>query len=197
MESKINKKNLENTIIEYINNYVQNVNEGKNDFSKAKKNIKDGINDISKKFDKIDDFDEFQNLDEEIEQIKEEIESKYTNSEKICLVYIIGFLHFPILHLIGVQEMIIILNAMLNELIDELKLPLKKKARENDFYEVIQICSYKEIPDIDVAMLTSFIGIIAFEHLGFIATNIIFQSVPGQYYFGSFFIIFLFILEKN
>ena len=75
--------------------------------------------------------------------------------------------------------MIIILNAMLNELIDEIKLAIKKKARENDFYEVIQICSYKEIPEIDVAMLTSFIGIIAFEHLGFIATNIIFQSVPG------------------
>ena len=76
---------------------------------------------------------------------------------------------------------------MLNELIDELKLALKKKARENDFYEVIQICSYKEIPDIDVEMLTSFIGIIAFEHLGFIATNIIFQSVPGLLFWFFFY----------
>ena len=178
MESKVNEKNLGKTIIEYINN-LQNTKEGKNIFSKAKKNIKGDITDISKKFDKINDFEEFQNLDEEIEKIEEEIDPKYLNDEKICLIYIIDYFFFPVLHLIGVQEMIIILNAMLNELIDEIKLAIKKKARENDFYEVIQICSYKEIPEIDVAMLTSFIGIIAFEHLGFIATNIIFQSVPG------------------
>ena len=36
-------------------------------------------------------------------------------------------------------------------------------------------------------MLTSFIGIIAFEHLGFIATNIIFQSVPGLLFWFFFY----------
>ena len=52
--------------------------------------------------------------------------------------------------------MIIILNSMLNELIDELKLAITKTPREYNFYEVIKICSYKEIPDIDVGRLHHF-----------------------------------------
>ena len=75
--------------------------------------------------------------------------------------------------------MIIILNSMLNELIDELKLAITKTLREYNFYEVIKICTYKEIPDIDVAMVTSFLGIVVSKALGFIITNILFQLIPG------------------
>ena len=92
--------------------------------------------------------------------------------------------------------MIIILNAILNELIDEIKLSIEKSPRKYNFYEVIKICSYKEIPDIDVALITSFIGIIAYKSLGFIITNIIFQLIPALL-FLFFFFIFLFIPKKN
>ena len=75
--------------------------------------------------------------------------------------------------------MIIILNSMLNELIGKLKLAITKTLREYNFYEVIKICTYKEIPDIDVAMVTSFLGIVVSKALGFIITNILFQLIPG------------------
>ena len=96
--------------------------------------------------------------------------------------------------------MLIILNSILNEIIDEVKLSAMNKKRENDFYEVIQICSYKEIPDIDVAMLTSFIASICFKSIGFFWSNIFFQLIPGLL-FLLFFYYFSFHkgieLEKN
>ena len=92
--------------------------------------------------------------------------------------------------------MIIILNSLLNELIDELKIAILKTPREYNFYEVIKICSFKELPDIDVALITSFIGIIALKSLGYLITNLIFQLIPGII-FLLFFYSLNFILGKN
>ena len=169
-------------------------------FIQIKRNLNDDISAISNNFYKINNFDEFLDLNEDIVDIN----NKYFDERYSCSYIAFNIMFFGILysgiHLNGVQEMIIILNSMLNESIDELKLAITKTPREYNFYEVIKICSYQEIPDIDIAMVTSFLGILVSKYLGFITTNIIFQLIPGLL-FLLFFYLFPFHtgkeLEKN
>ena len=96
------------------------------------------------------------------------------SSSKCCLLFcfICGFL-FVIVQLIGVQLGLIILNALFNEIVDEFKLLSDiENPKEYTFYEKLEIASYKSIPEIDVGMFWSFIGIIVLKKYGFLWSNI-------------------------
>ena len=71
---------------------------------------------------------------------------------------------FCLFQLIAVQTGIIILNALFNEIIDGIILYNFDKPRQNHFYEYIEISSYKEMPEIDVGMVTSSLGIIVIKN---------------------------------
>ena len=164
-------------------------------FFDSKTNLNDNFNNISNQIFKVRNFEEFFELNLEKEEYLLIFDESYSIYFKYVSFYIFGFL-YSIIQLIGVQEMIIILNSLLNELIDELKIAILKTSREYNFYEVIKICSFKELPDIDVALITSFIGIIALKSLGYLITNLIFQLIPGII-FLLFFYSLNFILGKN
>ena len=79
---------------------------------------------------------------------------------------------FCLIHLIGVQEGIIILNALFDEIVDEFKLLANDTPKEFNFYEKIENATYKSIPEIDVGMFWSFLGIIFLKKYGFMWSNI-------------------------
>ena len=164
-------------------------------FFDIKTNLNDNFNNISNQIFKVRNFEEFFELNLEKEEYLLIFDESYSIYFKYISFYIFGFL-YSIIQLIGVQEMIIILNSLLNELIDELKIAILKTSREYNFYEVIKICSFKELPDIDVALITSFIGIIALKSLGYLITNLIFQLIPGII-FLLFFLFFEFHTGKE
>ena len=94
---------------------------------------------------------------------------KKFNSSKFCSIicFTCGFL-FCLIQLIGVQEGIIILNALFDEIFDGFKL----SSKEYNFYEKIEIATYKSIPEIDVGMFWSFIGTIVLKKYGFKISSI-------------------------
>ena len=201
MKEKDCFKNCLNCIKEEINYFINEKYSSffgrpfKEDSKIMKKKLKDNILGISNDISQIEDSEDFLNLNRDLQYIDKKIDTSYSKLSLIFFIYFLGVFYL-LIQLIAVQEMIIILNNILNELIDEIKLSIKKTPRKYNFYEVIKICSFKEIPDIDVALITSFIGIMAYKRLGFIITNIIFQLIPALL-FLFFFFIFLFILEKN
>ena len=102
------------------------------------------------------------------------------NNTKCCRIfYLICGFFFCIIQLMGVQEGIIILNALLREIVDEIKLS-RNIPKVYNFYEQLEIASYKSMPEIDVGMFWSFIGIIVLKKYGFIWSNIFqFLSLIG------------------
>ena len=194
-ESNESKKSKLENYFNKLEKSKEEKEEDLEDFINIKKNLSDHLYDIPNNFLKTNNLDEFLELNEDFKESIIIFDHSYSECFALCLFFAFGLLYSAI-QLVGVQEMIIILNTILNELIDEMKLSIIKTPREYNFYEVIKICSYKEIPDIDVAMVTSFIGIIISRSLGFITTNIIFQLTSGVL-FLFFFFFSLFILEKN
>ena len=95
------------------------------------------------------------------------------NNSKCCrgLCFSFGFL-FILIQYIGVQEGIIILNALFEEIIDEFRLIVEGTHKEYNFYQKIENASYRIIPEIDIGMFWSFIGIIILKKFGFIWSNI-------------------------
>ena len=91
---------------------------------------------------------------------------------KICIFF--GALSC-IAQLICVQGCIIILNSLFDEIVEEFKLWFNNTQRVHNFYELLEINSYKELPEIDVAMITSSVGIIFLKNSGYICSNITFQ----------------------
>ena len=112
--------------------------------------------------------------------IKEELKKKKD------YFFMLGFI-FCLFQLIGVQEGIIILNSLFSEIVDEFKLWLNDNPRENNFYQKLEINSYRELPEIIVGMITSSIGIVVLKNLGFKITNLIFQLISS----GLFLLLFL------
>ena len=86
---------------------------------------------------------------------------------------------FCFFHLIGIQEGIIILNSLFSEIVDEFKLWLNDTPRKYNFFDKLEINSYKDLPEIDVGMVTSSIGIIILREIGFKKTNSIFQLISS------------------
>ena len=202
------KKAKENTNIdlcekinEKINKFIdlKNIEKEENSkkFNLIRNNINNNIFNISNDFLNIDSWDELLKLNDDFQ---EEGKPKELDADMplcfilFCLVFCGPF--FSLIQLVGVQEMIIILNSILNELKDELKLYLYNTPRKINFYENLRRASYRETPDIDVAMATSFIGILIIKALGFALTNIIFQLIPALW-FLFFFFFFSFHTEKE
>ena len=180
-------------------NKLEKTEEEKNEETKTFLNIKTNLNNnfnvISNQIIKAQNFEEFFELNLDKEEYLIDIDKTYSQCALKMLLFLFGIL-YSIIQLIRVQEMIIILNSLLNELIDELKIAIVKTPREYNFYEVIKICSFKELPDIDVALITSFIGVVALKSLGYLVTNLIFQLIPGVI-FLLFFLFFEFHTGKE
>lgn len=148
-------------------------------FQDIRKGLTESMNNINETLHKIENWDELLSIKEEsLEEIKSLQETKIKPEfEKTKNIFdFFGFL-FCAIHLIGVQACIIILNSLFNEIVEEFKLMSIGLPRENNFYQSIEINSYKELPEIDVGMVTSSIGITALKNYGFICTNITFQFI--------------------
>ena len=64
-------------------------------------------------------------------------------------------------------------------MIGEFKLWLVNSPRENNFYQQLEINTYRELPEIDVGMVTSSLGIIVLKSSGFKIANSIFQLISA------------------
>ena len=142
---------------------------------KVRKDLKNSLEKFRGILDDIENQDEFSNLKEETDKNKtDEIKKEIINHN--YFYEFIGAL-FCLFHLIGIQEGIILINALFNEIVDEIDYSRKGIIRENNFYEFIEIVTYKEIPEIDVAMVTSSLGLFIFGKYGFNKSDITFQVI--------------------
>lgn len=110
------------------------------------------------------------------------VNCKKLNNYKYCLFFcLLSGILFCLSQLICVQLGIIILNALFNEIVDEFRLLADNiNKKEYNFYEKLEIASYKSIPEIDVGIFWSFIGIIFLKKYGFNWGNIFqFFSLVG------------------
>ena len=153
-------------------------NEAKN-FQKIKTGLKEYMLNAYKTLNEIKDWDELMNLKEEPSENQElsktkTIKEEYKEPKKKKYYEFLGLI-FCIFHLIGVQASIIFLNSLFSEIVDEYDLLIRKTPREYNFYEHLEINSYKGLPEIDVAMITSSVGIICLRSFGFYCSNITFQ----------------------
>ena len=125
-------------------------------FYDIKAGLKESMVNINKTLDNIKNWDELINLKEEsIEDniIKRSKTIKRNYSD--CCQYLCIFCGAlsVLFQLITVQGCIIILNSLFDEIVEEFKLWLNNTQREHNFYELLEINSYKELPEIDVAMI--------------------------------------------
>ena len=160
-------------------------------FTKAKSKLNEDLVLIPNKLEKIKTFKKYKDLNYEYENNNKKIDKKNHSECFLVFANIICGLFFPLFQLIGVQEQLIVLNSLLNELIEEFRLAIKDTPRQYNFYEVIKICSFKEIPNMEISILTSFIGIAAMKNLGYFWTNFCFQLLPGLMFFFIFLLFFL------
>lgn len=162
-----------------------------NSFSKMKEGFTSSMDNIKTTMQNIEDWEELLNPidDSEEENINEQQSNEQKDSNiKGCYIlsFIIG-LFFCLINFIGVQIGLIVINAIFKEIIDELKLWLNKIPRHYNFYENIEIAAYKSVPEIDVGMFFSFLGLITLKKCEFIISNLIFHFLS----MGCFIILFL------
>ena len=176
----------------------QNDKENKDDprLVKVKNGLVDSVVYINETLKNIKDWDELMDLKKESKEENEENEEK--SIEEPCIDNIFIFISFGvvfcIINLIGVQTSIIILNSLFNELVEEFKLWLNGTPRKYNFYQRIEINTYRNLPEINVVMITSSIGIIFLKNFGFYCSIITLQLISSV----SFFLIFLlFEFHKN
>ena len=158
-------------------------------FYDINKGLKESYLNFNKTLDNIKDWDELLNLNEDSLEKTETNELKQNYKKCINFFDIFGVI-FCILQLIVVQSSIIIINSIFNEIVEEFKLMINNTSREHNFYENLKINSYREIPEIDVGMITSSIGIFFLKNNGYICSNITFQ-------FSSLILIFLLFFYFN
>ena len=165
-------------LLNLMGNSEDTILEENKHFYDIKAGLKESMLSINKTLDDIKSWDELINLKEESiedEVIKrtKTIKNSCSNSCKdLCIFF--GILSV-IIQLITIQEYIIILNSLFDEIVEEFKLWLSNSQRKYNFFEYIEINSYKELPEIDVAMITSSVGIIFLKNSGFYCSNITFQ----------------------
>ena len=169
-------------------------NENKN-FKDMKEKLNDSLKNVSETIKDINDWDTLFNPEEENKLLEEEYKLNIINkdspkyndiscfwflnlSEKCiqsrgCIIFffICGIL-FCFSHLIGVQAGIIILNALFKEIIDEIKLGLNDTPRKYNFYQNLEIASYRSVPEIDVGMTFCFLGTIFLKNYEYYMSNI-------------------------
>ena len=131
MKEKDCFKNCLNCIKEEINYFINEKYSSffgrpfKEDSKIMKKKLKDNILGISNDISQIEDSEDFLNLNRDLQYIDKKIDTSYAKLSLIFFIYFLGVFYL-LIQLIAVQEMIIILNNILNELIDEIKLSIKK-----------------------------------------------------------------------
>ena len=182
------------------NLYKNQEDEENKKFETMKRDLKNSLNEINETINMITNFDSLLNPEEDSDEendlddksqlielmksMKKEqnicsyhcfICSKNCVHSKKCLffLFICGWL-FCLIQLIGVQSGIIILNALFSEIVEEFKF-LAEIPREYNFYEYIEIASYKSLPEIDVGMFFNFLGLITLKKCEFKYTCFIFQ----------------------
>ena len=160
--------------------YKERILEENNHFLTIKKGLRESMNNIDKAMENIESWDELMNIKEESLKDINLIRNKTIKAEYKQNKYLFGILGFSfcVLQLIGVQAGIIILNSLFSEIADEFALMTNKTPRRYNFYEKLEINSYRELPEIDVGMVTSSIGIIVLKEIGFPKSNSIFQLIP-------------------
>ena len=155
--------------------------ENENHYKTIHKGLLDSMNDFNEALEVIGNWDELMNLKDESPQdnklmrhktIKEEFKDKRTWFDLLGVI-------FNLFQIMGVQASIIILNALFSELVAEFQLWAVHTPRDNNFYEKLEICTYRELPEIDIGMVTSSLGIIVLKSLGFRKTNSIFQLLSA------------------
>ena len=159
-------------------------------FSEMKKGFNTSLSEIKNTMEEIKDWDSLLNPKYKSEKVNINISqsSAYIPSKvKICnILYLIYGLFFCLINFIGVQIGLIIINSIFKEIVDELKFYLKSIPRKYNFYENIEIITYKAVPEIDIGMSFAFLGLITLKKCGFILSNI-FQVLA----LGCFIILFL------
>jgi len=174
--------------------YKKRKNNEKQHFKDIQKGLNDSMIKFKEIFNEINNWDELLNLKDESlkkekfnsQTIKNNCKNKYSLFEKFGLI-------FCLFHLIGIQESIIIINSLFGELVEELQLMINGTPREYDFYQKLEINSYKYLPEIDVAMMTSSVGIFFLRHFGFYCSDITFQMISSI----LFFLLFILFDFKN
>ena len=179
----------------YLENLKKKQSNEKENFKDIKEKLNDSLKNVSETLKDINDWDALFYPEEESGLKDEEFklnkinkdDPKYNNisyfwlltpSEKCieskgCIIFffICGIL-FCFCQLIGVQAGIVILNALFKEIIDEIKLGLKDIPRKYNFYENLEIASYKSVPEIDVGMTCCFLGTIFLKNYEYYMSNI-------------------------
>ena len=142
--------------------------------------IKNGLNDSMDKISDtllyVEDWNELLNLKKETDKEKHIYQNTIKQEYKKCKnCFIVLGVIFCILHLIAIQEGIIMLNALFEEIKDEITLLATDTPRKYSFYEHLEIASYKDIPEIDVAMVSCTLGIMCLKKFGFYYADLGFQ----------------------
>ena len=186
---------------------------GEANFNLMKKGLKNSLDEIDDIFNPIDNWEKLMELnpDEDSDNKEEEENKPLTRAKttikpepKVCcsqickkcnrsfscllICFICGWL-FCLIQLIGVQAGIIILNALLSEIVDEIKLLRHETPKDYNFYERIEIASYKSIPEIDVGMFWSFIGLMILKKYDF------YWSIILQVFSTIIFILLFFLFD--
>ena len=148
-----------------LKSYKERLDEEASHFLNIQAGLKESMNNIEKTLVDTKNWEELMNIKEESPEenklmrnktIKPELKTKKRWFDFIGLI-------FCLFHLIGVQEGIIILNSLFSEFVDEFKLLINKTPRKYNFFVKIEINSYRELPEIDVGMVTSSIGIVVLK----------------------------------
>ena len=147
-------------------------------FYDIKKGLRESMIKFNETFNEIEDWDELLNLkDESLKNEKLKSQKIKDDCEKNFEIFVFIGIIFCSVHLIGIQESIIVINSLFSELVEELQFMINNTPREYDFYEKLEINSYKNLPEINVAMMTSSVGIFFLRHFGFYCSNITFQMI--------------------
>ena len=171
---------------QWLNKHVfSSCEKRKSEKEKNFKAIKDGFitytNNLSETLGLIENWDELININDRPIRGPFSMRNKTINYKFKDLKYFFaycGFI-FCIIQLMGVQLEIILLGALFSEITDEIKLWAINKHRKYNFYEKIEISSYKSIPEIDVGMITSSIGLIVLKQYGFRKSYSIFHLLSS------------------
>ena len=170
--------------------YNQSKKEKEEDFfQKIKTGLGNSMEEIAYTLNYVDNWNELLNLKGESYKEKKEfmdrntIKPEYEDCQR-CFIFL-GVI-FCIFDLIGIQEGIIILNALFDEIKDEIFLLATDTPRKYNFYEHLEIASYKTIPEIDVAMVTCTFGIMFLKKFGFYCTDLTFQLLSSIGFLGLF-----------
>ena len=166
-------------------------------FKEIKIGLNDSMDEIHNTLYYVDDWEELLNLN--TESLKEKFDNLRSKTLKIeykdrqCCFIFLGVI-FCLIHLIGIHEGIIMLKALFKEIKDSIALKVAGTPREFSFYEFLEIASYKDIPEIDVAMTTSTIGIIFLKKFEFYCSNVTFQLASA---FGFVILFLIFDFHKD